>query len=116
MHKRVIVGNIKKSDSHLFKTREIMYAFIDYNRGRYPIELMARTLKIEPRSYYHYRLGRIALRNQRREAIEKLIHKEYATAKGRYGSPRLAVEISTKYNYISERTIAKYMTAMRLRS
>ena len=57
MHKRVIVGNIKKSDSHLFKTREIMYAFIDYNRGRYPIELMARTLKIAPRSYYHYRWG-----------------------------------------------------------
>ena len=34
-----------------------MYAFIDYNRGRYPIELMARTLKIAPRSYYHYRWG-----------------------------------------------------------
>ena len=93
-----------------------MYAFIDYNRGCYPIELMARTLKIAPRSYYHYRLGRMALRSQRREAIEKLIQREYATAKGRYGSPRLAVEISTKYNYISARTIAKYMTAMGLRS
>ena len=35
----------------------------------------------------------MTLRSQRREAIEKLIHREYATAKGRYGSPRLAVEI-----------------------
>ena len=93
-----------------------MYAFIDYNRGRYPIELMARTLKISPRSYYNYRLGLVALRMQRREAMEKLIQKEYAAAKGRYGSPRLAVEISTKYSYVSSRTIAKYMNAMGLRS
>ena len=31
-----------------------MFAFIDGNRWRYPIELMARTFKIAPRSYCHY--------------------------------------------------------------
>ncbi len=29
-----------------------MYAFIDSNRGRYTVGMMARGLRISPRSYY----------------------------------------------------------------
>ena len=93
-----------------------MYAFIDCNRERYTVEMMARVLRISARSYYDYKCGRHNLRDQKRERLERLIQRVYAAAKGRYGAPRIAAEIQAKYHYVSVNTVSRYMQRMGLRS
>ena len=93
-----------------------MYAFIDCNRGRYTVEMMARILRISARSYYDYKRGRHNLRDQKRDGLERLIQLVYAAAKGRYGAPRIAAEIQAKYHYVSVNTVSRYMQRMGLRS
>ncbi len=65
-----------------------MYAFIDNNRGRYPVGMMARALKISPRSYYDYKAGIPSRREQKREELEGRIQVVYAAATGRAIKPR----------------------------
>lgn len=89
-----------------------MYKFIDCNRGRYSIEIMAQMLRISPRSYYDYKQGKNTFRSDLKEKIESLIQRTYAEAKGRYGAPRISAEISAKYFYISQTTVSKYMKNM----
>lgn len=93
-----------------------MYAFIDSNRGRYSVGMMARALHISPRSYYDYKRGIYSVRQQKREVLERLIQQTYAAARGRYGAPRIAAEIQTAHFYVSVPTVSKYMKRMNLRS
>jgi putative transposase len=93
-----------------------MYAFIDCNRGRYSVGMMARVLRISPRSYYDHKRGIHSIREQRRESIEKAIREAYLAAKGRYGAPRIAAELQKKDISVSVNTISRYMKRMGLRS
>ena len=93
-----------------------MYAFIDSNRGRYSVGMMARALRISARSYYDYKKGIYSVRERNRERLERLIQQTYAAARGRYGAPRIAAEIQSKYFYVSVNTVSKYMRRMGLRS
>ena len=83
-----------------------MYSFIDNHRGRYPVELMARVLRISPRSYYNYTRGIVGFRERRREELEHRIGQVYSAAKGRYGSPRIACEITASGHKVSAQTVA----------
>jgi transposase InsO family protein len=93
-----------------------MYLFIDKHRGKYPVEMMARALRISPRSYYNYKRGIYSLREHNREALERLIQQAYVQAKGRYGSPRIAAQITAGGYAVSANTVYKYMKRMGLRS
>ncbi len=88
-----------------------MYDFIDCHRGRYTVGMMARALRISPRSYYDYRKG-IA----RRDDLERRIRSIYARSKGSYGAPRIAADIRADGYQVSANTISKYMKRMGLRS
>ena len=89
---------------------------MDQHRGKYPVEMMARVLKISPCSYYNYKRGIYSLRERKREELERLIQQVYALAKGRYGSPRIACEITAGGYAVSVNTVYKYMKRMGLRS
>jgi transposase InsO family protein len=93
-----------------------MYSFIDDNRGNYPVEMMARLLKISSRSYYNYTRGIYSFRELKREELEWRIQQVYAQTKGRYGSPRIAAEITAGGYAVSANTVCKYMKRMGLRS
>jgi len=93
-----------------------MYQFIDCHRGRYSVGMMARILRISPRSYYDYKRGIHDLREQRRERLERDIREAYSTAKGRYGAPRIAVELRAQDVFVSVNTVSRYMKRMGLRS
>lgn len=93
-----------------------MYAFIDSNRGRWPVDKMARAMKISLRSYYDYKAGIPSRREQKREELERRIQVVYAAAKGRYGAPRIAAEIKADGYPVSGNTVSKYMKRMGLRS
>lgn len=93
-----------------------MYSFIDSNRGRYTVGMMARALRISPRSYYDYKAGIASRREQKRAELEHRIQVAYAAAQGRYGAPRLAAEIKADGYPVSANTVYKYMRSMGLRS
>jgi len=93
-----------------------MYEFIDSHRGHYTVGMMARTLRISPRSYYDYKAGIPGKREQKREDLERRIQVVYAAAKGCYGAPRIAAEIKSDGYSVSAQTVAKYMKRMGLRS
>jgi len=93
-----------------------MYSFIDNHRGLYPVGMMARVLKISPRSYYDFKRGIYGRRECKRETLEHHIQRVYARAKGRYGSPRIAADITASGYKVSANTVSKYMKRMGLRS
>ena len=93
-----------------------MYAFIDCNRGRYTVGMMARALRISPRSYYDFKKGIYGRREGRREDLERRIQVIYAKARGRYGAPRIAADIRSDGYRVSVNTVSKYMRRMGLRS
>lgn len=93
-----------------------MYAFIDCNRGRYSVGIMAKLLGVSPRSYYNFKHGIHCRREQKREDLERRIQSVYAAANGRYGAPRIAAEIKASGYAVSTHTVSKYMKRMGLRS
>ncbi|MEG1950190.1 MAG: IS3 family transposase [Odoribacter sp.] len=48
--------------------------------------------------------------------MDRLVQQVYATAKGRYGTPRIVAEIYAKHHYASVNKISKYMKPIGLRS
>ena len=78
--------------------------------------MMARVLGVSPRSYYDYRNNKYNKREIKKEYYMSEIQKSYFLAHGRYGSPRLCVELQKKDVLISLTTTAKYMKELGLQS
>ena len=78
--------------------------------------MMARVLGVSPRSYYDYRHNKYNKRETKKEYYMEEIQKGYFLAYGRYGSPRLCVELRKKDVLISQTTTAKYMRELGLQS
>ncbi len=93
-----------------------MYEFIDSHRGHYTVGMMARALRISPRSYYDYKKGIYGRRETKRDELERRIRSVYAKAYGRYGAPRIAADIRAEGYQVSANTVSKYMKRMGLRS
>lgn len=92
------------------------FEYIDSNRGRYTIEMMARTLGISPRSYYNYRNGTYRDKEIIKENTKQKIVDVYFESKGTYGSPRIASELNAIDFPISRATVALYMKEMGIKS
>ena len=78
--------------------------------------MMARVLGVSPRSYYDYRNNKYNKRELKKEYYMSEIQKSYILAHGRYGSPRLSVELQKQNISISLTTTAKYMKELGLQS
>lgn len=78
--------------------------------------MMARVLKVSRRSYYDYLNNKYTLRKTKKEYYMSEIQKGYFLAYGRYGSPRLSVELNKRNVSISKTTTAKYMRELGLQS
>lgn len=77
---------------------------------------MARVLGVSPRSYYDYRSNKYNKREMKKEYYMSEIQNSYFLAHGRYGSPRLCIELQKKDVLISRTTTAKYMKELGLQS
>jgi len=89
---------------------------MDNHRKLYSVEMMARVLGVSPRSYYDYRSNKYNKRELKKEYYMSEIQKSYFLAHGRYGSPRLSVELQKQNVLISQTTTAKYMKELGLQS
>lgn len=76
---------------------------------------MAHTLHVSIRSYYDYANKGHDRRAVKRDFLCTEIQRSYAAAKGRYGSPRITVDLTQRGIAICAATTAKYMSAMGLR-
>lgn len=94
----------------------MIYRFIKNHETLYPIEKMCKALGIGLRSYYDWKSNSVSDRKQRAILIKKEIGTVYFNKKQRYGSPRIAVELTAKGIRVSRNTVAKYMKELGLRS
>ena len=89
---------------------------MDSNKGRYSVEMMARSLNVSPRSYYDYKLDKYTVRTDRKELLLSKIQEFYFKAKGRNGSPRIAGDLRASHIPVSRTTVATYMRELGIRS
>lgn len=77
---------------------------------------MCRVLEISRSSYTNWELGKTLKREAHKKQMCTRIQDVYFQHKQRYGSPRIAFELSAKGLLVCSRTVAKYMRELGLRS
>lgn len=89
---------------------------MDSNKGRYSIEMMARSLNVSPRSYYDHKRNKHTARSDKKEFLLTKIQEFYFKAKGRNGSPRITGDLKANHIPVSRTTVATYMRELGMRS
>ena len=85
------------------------YDFVERHRGRWPVRLMCRVLRISAGGYYDWRGRPASSRTQRREALIVPIKALHGEVKARYGSPRVHAELVARGMPCSVNTVARLM-------
>ena len=104
----------------------MIYLFIKDHEKIYSIEKMCKVLEISNSSYYKWKKQAVSERQKRVILIKEAITNIYFTAKQRYGSPRITLELQNIGYQISRPespartgeaiTVAKYMKQLGLYS
>ena len=89
---------------------------MDSHKGEFSVEMMAKALKVSPRSYYNYKKELHCKREIKKESLMQKITNVYFASKGRYGAPRIAAELRANNTMACKVTVAKYMNEMKIRS
>jgi transposase InsO family protein len=83
--------------------------FVERHRGRWPVRLMCRVLRVSAGGYSDWR-GRPASRAmQRQDALVVAIKAVHGEVKARYGSPRVHAELVARGTPCCVHTVAKLM-------
>ena len=85
------------------------YDFVERHRGRWPVRLMCRVLRVSPGGYYDWRGRPQSPTGQRRDALVAAIKAIHAEAKARYGSPRVHAELVARGEACCATTVARLM-------
>jgi len=82
------------------------------NKHDFSVEKMCKVFKISSASFYNWLKNPQGKVQQRQEPIKKKIKETFSDFKGRYGSPRLTVELNSNGTKISKPTVATLMKTM----
>ena len=74
----------------------MIFAWIEGRRTAYPIAVLGRVLDVSRSGYYAWAKRSPSETATRRETLTTQIREVPAEMKGRYGSPRLAVELNAR--------------------
>jgi putative transposase len=85
------------------------YDFVEAHRGRWPVRLMCRVLRVSPGGYYDWRGGPQSARAEQREALVAAIKAVHVEVKARYGSPRMHAELVARGRPCGVKTVARLM-------
>jgi putative transposase len=85
------------------------YDFVESHRGRWPVRLMCRVLRVSPGGYYDWRGRPASDGRRRREALIVAIKAVHAEVKARYGSPRIHAELVARGVPCCVNTVARLM-------
>ena len=85
------------------------YDFVEAHRGRWPVRLMCRVLRVSPGGYYDWRGRPQSGRAARHDALVVSIRAVHVEVKARYGSPRIHAELAARGEPCCANTVARLM-------
>ena len=103
----------EKSDGLLRQGVVMRYDFVERHRGRWPVRLMCRVLRVSPGGYYDWRGRPQSARAARRDALVVAIKAIHGEVKARYGSPRIHAELVARGEPCCVNTVARLMRRAR---
>ncbi|WP_091176682.1 IS3 family transposase [Paenibacillus sp. 1_12] len=88
---------------------EVKYTFIRKHTKKYTVKLLCSLLKVSRQGYYDWLKRRKSNRVFDNEILIDDIRKIYTEFKGRYGSPRIALELCRRGNFTSKNRVTRHM-------
>lgn len=85
------------------------YDFVEAHRGRWPVRLMCRVLRVSPGGYYDRRGRPQSSTAARHDALVVAIRAIHGEVKARYGSPRVHAELAARGTPCCVNTVARLM-------
>ena len=85
------------------------YDFVERHRGRWPVRLMCRVLRVSAGGYYDWRGRPQSNREARHAALVVAIQAVHDEVKARYGSPRIHAELVARGYSCCVNTVARLM-------
>ena len=86
---------LEKGAGYLLQKRRFRYQFIRENADKFPVFKMCKIFHVDPSSYYKWLKGLPTSRAERKVFISSEISRIYHWSQGRYGSRRIAKELSS---------------------
>ena len=75
------------------KRKKVRFKFIHKHKSRYSVKLMCSLLSVSRGGYYEWIKREPSQRKLRHEFLSQEIKRVYNQHKGRYGSPRIALQL-----------------------
>jgi putative transposase len=85
------------------------YQFIEQYKQEFPVVVMCRVLEVSESGYYAWRKRPICQRRREDAQLSTQIRQVFTFHQGRYGSPRLHVELRDQGQSISRKRVARLM-------
>src|ERR1700757_4417520 len=85
------------------------FRFIEDRRADYPVALMCDVLGVSPAGYYAWRSRPESRRSAANRALVDHIRRVHSDTRGRYGSPRIHVELRAQGRGVSRGRIERLM-------
>ena len=90
------------------------FAFIAAEKAGFPVALMCRVLAVSRAGFYAWRQRPVAKRTRQDQVLAVAVATIYAEHHGRYGSPRLQIELRERGQRSGRKRIARLMRAQDL--
>jgi transposase InsO family protein len=94
----------------------VRFAFIAAEKACFPVALMCRLLAVSRAGFYAWRQRPVAPRTRQNETLAAVVAAIYAEHHGRYGSPRVQMELRARGQRNGRKRIARLMRVQGLRA
>lgn len=92
------------------------FAFIAAEKARFPVALMCRLLAVSRAGFYAWRQRPMAARTRQDQVLAVAVATIYAEHHGRYGSPRVQIELRERGQRSGRKRVARLMRVQALRA
>src|SRR5439155_22954826 len=101
--------HFKKVDRDLCWSPDMRFRFIEDHRADYPVRIMCGALEVSPAGYYAWRSRPESRRSAANRDLLDHITQVHRDTRGRYGSPRIHVELRAQGRGVSRGRIERLM-------
>jgi putative transposase len=94
----------------------VRFAFIETEKAGFPVALLCRMLAVSRAGFYAWRRRPVAVRTRQDQVLAVAVATIYAEHHGRYGSPRVQMELRDRGQRSGRKRIARLMRVQDLRA
>jgi putative transposase len=105
---------LKNGINYLLHGKQMIFRYIESNEKIYSIKQMCEILDLDIRTYRRWKNQSVSEKQKRKILIKEEITIIFFTAKQRYGSARITIELQNRDYKISRTTVSKYMKELDL--